>query len=120
MHYNVVFDVTQTGFHHWTILVFGVIVVALTIVCFWYKQSARYFLCIFSLFMLLMNFFVLRDYFNLLSAMRHSECEIIGGTVTQFGTPTTGSRPQRPGESFFVNGKQFRYFRAACRMVFIS
>ena len=113
MHYNVIFDVTQTGFHHWQIFViFAVTFIALTISCFWYKNGWRYFLCASSLFMLLMNFFVIRDYLNLLLAMRHSQCEVIEGVVTQFGTPTngTGKGPQRHGESFFVDGKKFRYF----------
>jgi hypothetical protein len=110
MHYNVIFDVTQAGYHHWAILVFAVVIITLTVVCFWYKDGARYFLCLFSLFALLMNVVIFWNYFSLLSAMRHSQCGVMEGIVTQFGRPTTGSRPQRSGESFFVNGKKFRYF----------
>jgi hypothetical protein len=112
MHYKVIFDLTQNGFHHWEIVVAAVLFIALTIGLFWHKNGGRYMAGALSLFLVLMNFFVLRDYFNLLSAMRHSQCDVVEGTITQFGRPTTstGKSPQRSGESFVVNGKQFRYF----------
>jgi hypothetical protein len=58
----------------------------------------------------LMSVSAIQDYLNLLSAMRHSQCEVIEGTVTQFWRPTSSGKGHRSGEAFFVNGKQFKYF----------
>jgi hypothetical protein len=123
LHYNVIFDVTQAGFQHWSLLVWTVAVIILTIGYCWSKLRAGWrplgrtipglvFLCLFSSFFVFMSVVVLRDYFNLLSAMRHSQCQVTEGAVTQFSKPTSVSAKggSRSGEAFFVNGKQFKYF----------
>lgn len=117
MHYNVIFDVTQAGFHHWKELGYTVIIATLAIGFLWYKRNAGWrslanpivlFMCLFSLFRGFMFFYCYWDYLSLKSAMRQSKCEVIEGIVAQFQL-LPRMRGDSPGESFVVNGKQFRY-----------
>jgi hypothetical protein len=124
MHYNVIFDITQTKFHQWSDLVGGFVFIAFAIGMFWYHQRSikhvgwrpfaylvflALFLCVWSLLPFFMFFHSYRNYLDIKTALQQSQCEVIEGTVTQFSHFSYGKRPNCYCEVFTVNGKQFRY-----------
>jgi hypothetical protein len=122
-HYNVVFDITQTKFHQWSDLVAGFIFIAFALGIFWFHQRGvkrtglrfvylvflALFLCVWSLMPFFMFFHSYRNYLNIKMAMEQSQCEIVEGTVTQFGHLIQWKKSTGIGEMFTVNGQQFSY-----------
>jgi hypothetical protein len=120
MHYNVIFDITQTEFQHWFGLVCGVVGIILTAGFLLYqsrirwtfasKAMATFILCFFSLFSLLPFFHSYHNYLHIKTAMQQSQCEVTEGVVTQFHHPPNTSRnSQGICEAFVVSGIEFRY-----------
>jgi hypothetical protein len=123
MHYNVVFDITQAEFHHWSDLAGGFVFIICAIGMFWFHwRRIRHvgwlhfsyfifiglFLILWSLFPFYMFFDGYRNYLDIKTAMQRSQCQIAEGVVTQFGhLPQWKGRGV--GEKFAVNGKQFGY-----------
>jgi hypothetical protein len=126
MHYNVIFDVTQTGFRHWIGLAVSAMFFTLVMGFMWYKRRAangsQKFTSL-SLLLLFCSGFIVslllysyQNYLALQSAMRESKCEVTEGIVSDFQKFTTTSvsgRKGKPrsssGESFVVDGKPFKY-----------
>ncbi len=120
MHYNVVFDVTQTGYRQWSALVLAIIFAAIPIIVIsykgfvWWRSSFKRikFLLFISAFGCLMGtsdfYHHYSNYLRLQSAMRDSKCVISEGVVTQFHK-LPESHQNKPGEAFVVNGLEFRY-----------
>jgi FtsH-binding integral membrane protein len=126
MHYNVIFDVTQTGFRHWVGLAVSALFFAFIIGVMWYRKRAssgsQNFTSLFVLLLLCSGFIVAlilysyQNYLGLESAMRQSKCQVTEGIVSDFQTFTVTSvsggktKPRSSsGESFVVDGKPFRY-----------
>lgn len=123
MQYNVVFDITQTKFHHWSDLVGGFIFVVVAAGFFWLqRRSARrtgwrsfgysvfitLFLLVWSLLPFFMFFHSYRNYLNIKMAMKQSQCKIAEGVVTQFHH-LPALKGGGVGEAFVVSGIQFSY-----------
>ena len=120
MHYNVIFDITQTEFQQWFGLACGIFGIILTASFLLYqsrirwkftrKAMATFMLCYFSLFSLLAFFHSYQNYLHINSAMQQSQCEVTEGVVTQFHHPPNLSRgSQGICEAFVVSGVQFSY-----------
>lgn len=119
MHYNVVFDVTQTGYRYWSSLLLALIFAAIPIAIISYKGITRWrvsgrnikFLIFVSAFGAVVGAFDFyhhhSNYLRLQSAIRESKCVITEGIVTQF--QILPDDKNRVGESFAVNGVEFRY-----------
>jgi len=120
MHYNVIFDITQTEFQQWFGLDCGVLGIILTASFLLYQSRIRwtfaskamttFILCFFSLFSLLAFFHSYQNYLHIKLAMQQSQCEVTEGVVTQFHhPPNMSSDEQSICEAFVVSGVEFRY-----------
>jgi len=115
MEYNVVFDVSQSGFRQWPFAAFGLIFVAIgtALVVFRRRLPARthrFFPFVFLGFAVVWTLFAfvgtLRDYSDLASAFRKGRCEVTEGVVSDFHPmPYSGHQM----EWFVVGGKHFEY-----------
>lgn len=127
MHYNVIFDVTQTGFRHWVGLAVSALFFAFIIGFMWYRKRAGsgsqnftspllLLLCC-SGFVVVLILYSYQNYLGLKSALRQSKCQVTEGVVSDFQTFTTTSigggkvktRSTNSGETFVVNGQPFKY-----------
>jgi hypothetical protein len=120
MQYNVIFDVTQSGYHQWQALVWAIIfgVIPILLISFkgitWFRRSSQgiKFLivaCVFGSLIGALNFqHHYSNYLRIQSAMRDSRCVVTEGIVTQLQKNFAG-RQNRPGETFLVNDAVFRY-----------
>lgn len=63
------------------------------------------------------TFYRQRHYMGIQTALRKSQCEAVEGTVTQFQR-ITPDRGLGPGETFVVNGVQFRYRQGSAQCGF--
>ena len=121
MHYKVIFDVTQTEFRNWSSLWLVFIFAAIPIIIVSYKgwrnnSNLRmlFFIFVFGEIFSALGFY--HDYSNYLrlqSAMRDSKCIITEGIVNHFYTLQADKH--RPGESFVVNGVEFRYSQGSAQ-----
>jgi len=123
IHYNLIFDITQTKFHLWSDLVTGFIFIAFALGIFWFHQRnvkhvgwrpfvylvfLALFLCVLSLFPFFMFFQSYRNYMKIQAALQQSHCEVTEGIVTQF-SHLMELKGRGVGETFVVDGKQFSY-----------
>ncbi len=121
MNYQVIFDVAQTGYRNWgATLVSAVIFCAYPIVFQKFKGRARghpawpmlkflNYLCVFGLFITLLSIGTrYPKYLRLESALRGSQCQVTTGVVSQF-QHLYHQRHLGEGESFVVNGIEFKY-----------
>jgi hypothetical protein len=118
MHYNVIFDVTQSGFRNWGELVIGMVATASTIGFLFYKLRTGFgsllkeiptmlFLCFFSLFTIFGFVLNYQNYLKLRSALQQSKCSVTEGTVTDFHHVQWH---RHTDEAFVVNGNEFVYW----------
>lgn len=123
MHYNVIFDISQTQFHHGIYLASGCLFIVVSIGMFWFHQrgikhtgwrSFAYlvflalFLCVVSVSPFLMWFGHYHNYLDIKAALQNSTCEVTEGTITNFANDYQ-SKGQGVGEVFVVDGQHFRY-----------
>lgn len=117
MEYRVVFDVTQTEFSHWPYLANALLLAASAVGAAWYNRSSGgrlgprgkqfiLMLCLFSIFAAVGFALNYQDYLELQSALRHSQCRIAEGVVTNFHYTTSRHSAY---DVFFVNGNRFEY-----------
>ena len=122
--YQVVFDITQTGFQHWFALAGGFIFIAFAVAMFWLaRRGARtagrwaklqlvplaIFLTVWSVLPLVWFAGKYRNYLHIRTALEQSHCDVVEGPVTQFGHLPDWSRSPGVGELFAVSGIQFSY-----------
>jgi hypothetical protein len=113
--YNVVFDVTQSGYRQWWFPAFGLIFVAVGSGMLFFRRrlparTPRFFPYVFLGFAIVwtLGAFVgtLRDYLRLNSALREGRCEVIAGVVSDFHPmPFNGHQM----EWFTVGDRRFQY-----------
>jgi len=122
MHYNVIFDITQTKFHQWSGLVGGFIFIAFAACMYWFprrgvKQAGLSFIysafialffCVLTFMPFYMFFDSYRNYQNIKTAMEQSRCDVAEGTVTNLH-PLYRIKSGGAGETFSVDGKVFSY-----------
>ena len=123
MHYNVIFDLSQTKFHQWSGLVTGFVFIALAIGMFWYHQRRMsrvgwrpfvclvflaLFLCVWSLlpFFMFVNHY--RNYLDIKAALQQSRCDVAEGVVAHLH-PLYSIESGGAGETFSVDGREFSY-----------
>lgn len=115
MEYNLVFDVSQTGFRQWPFAAFGLIFVAIGTAMVFFRRrlpprTPGFFAFVFLGFAIFwtVSAFVStsRDYSRLASAFREGRCEVTEGVVSDFHPmPHSGHEM----EWFVVGGKRFQY-----------
>ena len=120
MHYSIIFDVTQTGFRQWSALVVAMVFGCSPIAIIFYKRWAWWraldkrikFVFFLSGWICLIGswgfFTSYPNYRHLQTAMKHSECAVTEGIVTELKN-TTRSRSSGVAETFVVNGLRFSY-----------
>jgi fumarate reductase subunit D len=132
MHYNIIFDITQTTFHLWLRLVGCFVFIIMAIGFFWLHRkialrtglvsfSNSVLTAIFLLVVSLLPIFMLihshRYFLELKAAMQQSQCQVAEGIVSQFQHQPQ-SKGSGVGEMFVVDGKQFRYRDGSAQMGF--
>jgi hypothetical protein len=123
MHYNVIFDITQTAYHHWSDLFAGFffVVAAIGFFLFHWKSAKRtgwlsfsysvfiaLFLLVWSLLPFFMFFHRYQNYLDIRAALQHSRCDIAEGSVTHL-RPLYSIKGRGAGETFSVGGREFSY-----------
>jgi len=122
MRYQVIFDITQTPFSHWSPLVFALF--AATVCIGFHLRSYRrgkrsgsriFWECIgvtafLTIVPMLLFVFTWRDYLSLRSALRDSQCKIVEGAVANLrrGGFWGEGGEKGFGEIFVVDGVEFR------------
>ena len=120
MRYKVIFDLSQTGYHHWLSWIYTLFIIIPTIGFIFYQAWVGWgsltktvpialFLCFFSLFVIVMGVVDIRNYLSLKEGILHSQCQVTEGTVSQFQWLPADSDCINFGESFVVNGFRFSY-----------
>jgi len=111
--YSVVFDVTETGYQHWGMILPGITALAVGLALMRMKEflsdhPAIFYVipigtAIWGLFAFTATF---ADYSILAAELRHNKCEVTEGVVTSFSPfPYEGHQE----ESFQVDDQMFRY-----------
>jgi len=123
MHYNVIFDITQTPYHHWSDLAGGFVFVACAIGFFWFHwRKAKpigwrslsnsvfiaFFLLVWSLLPFFMFFHRYQNYLDMKAALRQSRCDVAEGVVADLH-PLYSIKGGGAGETFSVGGSEFSY-----------
>lgn len=116
MEYNVVFDISQSGYRQWPFAAFGLIFVAIGAGLMFFRRHLparmpKFFPFVFAGFAVIWTLIAFvgtsRDYSSLASALREGRCEVTEGVVTDFHPmPYSGHEM----EWFVVDGKQFESF----------
>ena len=115
MEYNVIFDVSQSGYRQWPFAALGLIFVAIGTGLVLFRRSLpartfKFFPFAFLGFAVVWTLFALvctsREYSGLASAIREGRCEVTEGIVSDFHPmPFSGHEM----EWFVVDGKRFEY-----------
>ncbi len=132
--YQVVFDITQTGFQHWFALAGGFIFIAFAVAMFWLaRRGARtagrwaklqlvplaIFLTVWSVLPFVWFAGKYRNYLHIRTALEQSHCDVVEGPVTQFGHLPDWSRSPGVGELLRSAAFNSATGKAARKMVFI-
>ena len=123
MHYNVIFDITQTKFQHWSDLAGGFIFITFAVGMFWFHwwrskhtgwlQFSRFvflglFLMVWSLLPFWGFFDSYRNYQAIKTALQQTRCEVAEGVVADLH-PLYSIKSGGAGETFSVSGREFSY-----------
>ena len=125
MHYQVVFDITQTEFSHWSALWFALAVAVFSVLVFGltWRQKKRFgfrafiFFTSLAIFLLVANGiasllfgFSWHDYQQLKTATQSSQCKVVEGIVSNLrqGSFWGDGGEKGFGEMFSVGGQEFR------------
>jgi len=123
MHYNVIFDIAQTKYQHWSDLVGGFVFVAFAIGFFWlhwrkakhigwrsfsYSVFIALFLLVWSLFPFFMFFHRYQNYLDIKETLQQSRCDVADGVVSDLH-PLYSIKSGGAGETFSVGGRVFSY-----------